>query len=54
MDLLIRLRYVLEVCRPAAPVVVEILEILIRIARHSLNSAFQVSHFHLDILETFD
>ncbi|XP_022250651.1 RNA polymerase II-associated protein 1-like isoform X2 [Limulus polyphemus] len=42
IDLLPRLRYILEVCHPAAAVVGHIFDILIRIARHSLESATQV------------
>lgn len=42
MDVLPRLRYILEVCRPDATAVVSALEILIRIARHSLDSATKV------------
>ncbi|KAM3594246.1 uncharacterized protein V6R79_004737 [Siganus canaliculatus] len=42
MKLLPRLRYILEVVRPSPRVVQDILEILIRIARHSSSSATQV------------
>ncbi|KAM9787548.1 RNA polymerase II-associated protein 1 isoform 1-T2 [Syngnathus typhle] len=42
MKLLPRLRYILEVVRPSPRVVHDILEILTRIARHSLSSATQV------------
>ncbi|KAG9336327.1 hypothetical protein JZ751_002674, partial [Albula glossodonta] len=42
MKLLPRLRYILEVVRPPARVVLDILEVLIRIARHSSSSATQV------------
>lgn len=42
MKLLPRLRYILEVVRPSPPVVVDVLEILTRIARHSSSSATQV------------
>lgn len=43
MRFLPRLRYILEVCRPASPVVLDILDILIRISRHSLESAHNVA-----------
>ncbi|XP_045917703.1 RNA polymerase II-associated protein 1 isoform X2 [Micropterus dolomieu] len=42
MKLLPRLRYILEVVRPSPRVVQDVLEILIRIARHSSSSATQV------------
>uniref|UniRef100_A0AAR2M3G0 RNA polymerase II associated protein 1 n=1 Tax=Pygocentrus nattereri TaxID=42514 RepID=A0AAR2M3G0_PYGNA len=42
MQLLQRLRYILEVVRPAPHVVVDVLEILIRIARHSTSAATQI------------
>lgn len=42
IKLLPRLRYILEVVRPAPRVVQDILEILTRIARHSSSSATQV------------
>ncbi|XP_018583220.2 RNA polymerase II-associated protein 1 isoform X1 [Scleropages formosus] len=42
MKLLPRLRYILEVLRPPPRTVLDILEILIRIARHSPTSAIQV------------
>ncbi|KAI8489267.1 RNA polymerase II associated protein 1 [Branchiostoma belcheri] len=42
MTLLPRLRYILEVLRPDGPVVIHIVEILIRVARHSLQAAYQV------------
>ncbi|XP_066550491.1 RNA polymerase II-associated protein 1 [Amia ocellicauda] len=42
MKLLARLRYILEVVRPAPRVVQEVLEILTRIARHSASAASQV------------
>ncbi|XP_029900757.1 RNA polymerase II-associated protein 1 isoform X2 [Myripristis murdjan] len=42
MKLLPRLRYILEVVRPAPRVVQDILEVLTRIARHSSSSATQV------------
>lgn len=42
MMLLPRLRYILEVCQPQEVVVVKILEILIRVARHSLQAANEV------------
>ena len=44
MMLLPRLRYILEVCHPQDAVVTNILEILIRVARHSLQSAHEVHH----------
>ncbi|XP_061751810.1 RNA polymerase II-associated protein 1 isoform X2 [Nerophis ophidion] len=42
MKLLPRLRYILEVVRPSPRVVQDILEVLIRIARHSSSSATEV------------
>ncbi|KAJ8291132.1 hypothetical protein GJAV_G00021740 [Gymnothorax javanicus] len=42
MKLLPRLRYILEIVRPAPSVVLDILEVLTRIARHSSSSATQV------------
>ncbi|KAJ8399495.1 hypothetical protein AAFF_G00412070 [Aldrovandia affinis] len=42
MKLLPRLRYILEVLRPAPQVVLDILDVLTRIARHSSSSARQV------------
>ncbi len=42
MGVLRRLRYVLEVMRPAAPVVRHVLQVLTRVARHSINMAYQV------------
>ena len=42
MHLLHRLRYILEVCRPPSLTVTEILELLTRVARHSLTAANQV------------
>ncbi|XP_064193021.1 RNA polymerase II-associated protein 1 isoform X2 [Anguilla rostrata] len=42
MKLLPRLRYILEVLRPSPRVVLDVLEVLIRIARHSSSSATQV------------
>ncbi|XP_072545806.1 RNA polymerase II-associated protein 1 [Salminus brasiliensis] len=42
MQLLQRLRYILEVVRPAPRVVLDVLEILIRVARHSTSAATQV------------
>ncbi|KAL4656489.1 RNA polymerase II-associated protein 1 isoform X1 [Arapaima gigas] len=42
MKLLPRLRYILEVVRPPPRTVLDVLEILIRIARHSPSSAIQV------------
>lgn len=43
MRFLPRLRYILEVCHPASPVVLHILEILIRISRHSIEAAHCVA-----------
>ena len=43
MRFLPRLRYILEVCRPASPVVLDILELLTRIARHSTEAAHAVA-----------
>ncbi|KAI5616829.1 RNA polymerase II-associated protein 1, partial [Silurus asotus] len=42
MQLLQRLRYILEVLRPSPQTVVDILEVLIRIARHSTSAATQI------------
>ncbi|XP_066540169.1 RNA polymerase II-associated protein 1 [Hoplias malabaricus] len=42
MQLLQRLRYILEVVRPAPHVVLNILEVLFRIARHSASAATQI------------
>ncbi|XP_022528268.2 RNA polymerase II-associated protein 1 [Astyanax mexicanus] len=42
MQVLQRLRYILEVVRPAPGVVLDVLEILIRIARHSASAATQI------------
>ncbi|KAK2826025.1 hypothetical protein Q5P01_020239 [Channa striata] len=42
MKLLPRLRYILEVLRPSSRVVQDVLEVLIRITRHSSSSAVQV------------
>ncbi|KAJ8353581.1 hypothetical protein SKAU_G00211480 [Synaphobranchus kaupii] len=42
MNLLPRLRYILEVVHPLPHVVLDVLEVLIRIARHSSSSATQV------------
>ena len=42
MSLLPRLRYILEIWRPSATVVLHILEILIRVCRHSSQAAYQV------------
>ena len=42
MMLLPQLRYILEVCHPQDAVVTNILEILIRVARHSLQSTHEV------------
>ncbi|XP_076305857.1 RNA polymerase II-associated protein 1-like isoform X2 [Tachypleus tridentatus] len=46
-DILPRLRYILEVCHPVAAVVGHIFDILIRITRHSLESATQVKDFNI-------
>ncbi|XP_071963478.1 RNA polymerase II-associated protein 1-like [Antedon mediterranea] len=43
MNVLPRLRYILEVVRPAADIVLNILTILIRIARHSPQSASEIT-----------
>ena len=43
MNFVERLRYTLEVVRPHAPVVIHILQILNRIVRHSVQTAYQVS-----------
>ena len=43
MNFVERLRYILEVVRPHAPVVIHILQILNRIIRHSVQTAYQVS-----------
>ena len=43
MNFVERLRYTLEVVKPHAPVVIHILQILYRIVRHSVQSAYQVS-----------
>ncbi|GAB6022427.1 RNA polymerase II associated protein 1 [Chamberlinius hualienensis] len=42
MDVLPRLRYIIEVLRPSAPVVIQILEIIFKLARHSVESALSV------------
>ena len=42
MSLLERLRYILEVVRPPAPVVLNALSILIRIARHSQEATHEI------------
>uniref|UniRef100_A0A8B9KI32 RNA polymerase II associated protein 1 n=1 Tax=Astyanax mexicanus TaxID=7994 RepID=A0A8B9KI32_ASTMX len=42
MQVLQRLRYILEVVRPAPGVVLDVLEVLIRIARHSASAATQI------------
>jgi hypothetical protein len=42
MMLLPRLRYILEVCHPQTAVVTNIMEILIRISRHSLQAANEI------------
>eukprot|EP00058_Branchiostoma_floridae_P011739 XP_002597227.1 hypothetical protein BRAFLDRAFT_118128 [Branchiostoma floridae] len=47
MTLLPRLRYILEVLRPDGPVVIHIVDILIRVARHSLQAAYQISKHSL-------
>ena len=43
MSLLPRLKYILEVVMPQAPTVIHILQILVRVARHSVKLAYQVS-----------
>jgi hypothetical protein len=43
MRFLPRLRYILEVCHPASPVVFNILDVLVRIARHSIEAAHSVA-----------
>ena len=43
MRLVPRLRYILEICRPSAATVSNILDILIRIARHSTEAAHSVA-----------
>ncbi|XP_063040507.1 RNA polymerase II-associated protein 1 [Engraulis encrasicolus] len=42
MKVLARVRYILEVVRPAPRVVMDLLEVLIRIARHSITAATQI------------
>ncbi|XP_067123207.1 RNA polymerase II-associated protein 1-like isoform X2 [Centruroides vittatus] len=42
MDLLPRLRYILEICHPPASVIGHIFDILIRIGRHSLESSVRI------------
>ena len=42
MSILPRLRYILEVCSPAAPTVHDILDVLIRISQHSTQTANDV------------
>ena len=42
MSILPRLRYILEVCCPAAPTVQDVLDILTRITQHSTQSANEV------------
>ena len=42
MALLPRLKYILDVVRPQAPTVIHILQILVRVARHSAKLAYQV------------
>lgn len=42
MSILPRLRYILEVCCPAAPAVQDILDILTRICQHSTQVASEV------------
>ena len=51
MQLLHRLRYILEVCRPPARTVTEILELLTRVARHSLTAANQVLEFTCSFMQ---
>lgn len=43
MNLPQRLRYILEVCRPPASVVIQIMEILIRVAQNSSEAAYEVN-----------
>ena len=38
-----RLRYILDVCHPSSPVVLDILDVLIRLARHSTEAAHAVA-----------
>lgn len=42
MNLLPRLRHILSQCRPQAPVVLQCIDILIRIVRHSPQMAYEV------------
>ena len=42
MNILPRLRYILEVCCPAAPTVLDILDILTRICQHSTQATSEV------------
>lgn len=51
MQLLHRLRYILEVCRPPSLTVTETLEVIVRVARHSLNAASQVHAYMYSIRE---
>ena len=43
MRLVPRLRYILEIANPSSPVVLDILDILIRVARHSTEAAHAVA-----------
>lgn len=42
MDVLPRLRYIIDICHPPASVIGHILDILIRIGRHSLESSIKI------------
>jgi RNA polymerase II-associated protein 1 len=42
MSLLERLCYLVDKCRPQPAAVIEILEIIMRVARHSMQSAYKV------------
>jgi hypothetical protein len=42
MSLLERLCYLVEKCRPQPPAVNQMIEILVRVARHSMQSAYKV------------
>ena len=56
MMLLPRLRYILEVCQPSLDVTSKIFEILIRIARQSLNASSQVcfnTYTHMYMYELY-
>ena len=49
MTLLQRLRYILEVWQPPGPVVLHIIDILIRIARHSKQAAYEVVFIYVSL-----